>query len=175
MAPQAAMARQAAAAATSPAPAAAPSAAGLVYLETTGCQMNEADSEVVLSLLAAAGYARTRAAADADVLLINTCAIREAAEDKVWARLAEFRAARAAKKKRRPLVGVLGWAAMQAGLALDPFSLTVAVLVAALPSASNVSLLAERFGADNGRIARIILWTTALAFFSFSAAVALIT
>ncbi len=73
------------------------------------------------------------------------------------------------------LVGVLGWAAMQAGLALDPFSLTVAVLVAALPSASNVSLLAERFGADNGRIARIILWTTALAFFSFSAAVALIT
>mgnify|MGYP003693647445 CR=1 FL=1 len=41
------------------------------------------------------------------------------------------------------------------------------VLVAALPSASNVSLLAERFGADNGRIARIILWTTVVAFFSF--------
>ena len=48
------------------------------------------------------------------------------------------------------------------------------VLLAALPSASNVSLLAERFGAHNGRIARIILVSTALAFFSFSAAVALL-
>jgi len=46
------------------------------------------------------------------------------------------------------------------------------VLVAALPSASNVSMLAERFGADNGRIARIILVSTAAAFLSFSGAVA---
>ena len=72
------------------------------------------------------------------------------------------------------LVGGLGWAAIQAGLALDPFTLTVAVLVAALPSASNVSLLAERFGADNGRIARIILVSTAAAFLTFSGAVALL-
>jgi predicted permease len=49
------------------------------------------------------------------------------------------------------------------------------VLVAALPSASNVSLLAERFGADNGRIARIILVSTAAAFFTFSGAVSLLT
>jgi predicted permease len=48
------------------------------------------------------------------------------------------------------------------------------VLVAALPSASNVSMLAERFGADNGRIARIILLTTAAAFLTFSGAVALL-
>jgi predicted permease len=47
------------------------------------------------------------------------------------------------------------------------------VLVAALPSASNVSLLAERLGADNGRIARIILVTTVAAFFTFSGVVAL--
>ena len=47
--------------------------------------------------------------------------------------------------------------------------------MAALPSASNVALLAERFGADDGRIARIILLSTVLAFFSFSAAVALLT
>ena len=58
------------------------------------------------------------------------------------------------------------------GVPLDPFALTVMVLVAALPSASNVSMLAERFGADNGRIARIILVSTAVAFLSFSAAVA---
>jgi malonate transporter len=50
----------------------------------------------------------------------------------------------------------------------------VMVLVAALPSASNVSLLSERLGADNGRIARIILVTTAVAFLTFSGAVALI-
>ncbi|MDB5744714.1 MAG: Auxin Efflux Carrier [Polaromonas sp.] len=70
------------------------------------------------------------------------------------------------------LVGAVGLGAIALGLPLERFSLTVVVLVAALPSASNVALLAERFGADNGRIARIILLSTALAFFSFSAAVA---
>ncbi len=73
------------------------------------------------------------------------------------------------------LVGLTGLAAIQLGVPLDHFALTVLVLVAALPSASNVSLLAERFGADNGRIARIILLSTVLAFVSFSAAVALVT
>ena len=72
------------------------------------------------------------------------------------------------------LVGLMGLGAMALGLPLDPFALTVVVLVAALPSASNVALLAERFGADNGRIARIILLSTVLAFFTFSAAVALL-
>jgi predicted permease len=73
------------------------------------------------------------------------------------------------------LVLAVGTAARQMGLPLDPFALTVIVLVAALPSASNVSLLAERLGADNGRIARIILVTTAAAFFTFSGAVSLLT
>ncbi len=69
------------------------------------------------------------------------------------------------------------WAGVMAiavGLPLDRFALTVMVLVAALPSASNVSVLAERFDADNGRIARIILLTTAAAFLTFSGAVALV-
>jgi malonate transporter len=69
----------------------------------------------------------------------------------------------------------IGMLARLAGLPLEPFTLTCIVLVACLPSASNVSLLAERFSADTGRIARIILVTTAVAFFSFSAAVALLT
>ncbi|MBD3892712.1 AEC family transporter [Hydrogenophaga sp.] len=73
------------------------------------------------------------------------------------------------------LVLAVGSAAIQLGVPLDPFALTVMVLIAALPSASNVSLLAERFGADNGRIARIILVSTAAAFLTFSAAVALLT
>lgn len=72
------------------------------------------------------------------------------------------------------LVLLVGSVAIQMGLKLSPFALTVMVLVAALPSASNVSLLAERFGADNGRIARIILVSTALAFLTFSGAVALL-
>ncbi|MGV3572762.1 MAG: AEC family transporter [Ramlibacter sp.] len=72
------------------------------------------------------------------------------------------------------LVWCVGTAARAAGVPLDAFTLMVMVLVAALPSASNVSLLAERFGADNGRIARIILLTTAAAFLTFSAAVALL-
>jgi malonate transporter len=72
------------------------------------------------------------------------------------------------------LVWAAGTSARALGLPLDPFTLTVMVLVAALPSASNVSLLAERFGADTGRIARIILLTTAAAFLTFSAAVALV-
>jgi len=65
------------------------------------------------------------------------------------------------------LVAAIGWAAMRAGLPLTPAAFGVIVLTAALPSASNVSLLAERFGADNGRVARIILWTTVATFFSF--------
>ena len=72
------------------------------------------------------------------------------------------------------LVWGAGSAAIALGLPLDRFALTVMVLVAALPSASNVALLAERFGADTGRIARIILLTTAAAFLTFSAAVALL-
>jgi predicted permease len=69
------------------------------------------------------------------------------------------------------LVWAAGWAARRAGLPLSAAAHTVMVLAAALPSASNVSLLAERFGADNGRIARIILVTTVAAFLTFSAAV----
>jgi len=73
------------------------------------------------------------------------------------------------------LVLLVGSTAVRLGLPLSRFALTVMVLVAALPSASNVSLLAERFGADNGRIARIILVSTAVAFVTFSLAVRLLT
>ena len=72
------------------------------------------------------------------------------------------------------LVLLVGGAAIGLGLPLDRFALGVIVLVAALPSASNVSLLAERFEANNGRIARIILVSTVLAFFSFAGAVKLV-
>ena len=66
------------------------------------------------------------------------------------------------------LVGGLGLALGAAGLPVSRFGLAILVLAAALPSASNVSLLAERFGADNGRVARIIMSSTLLAFASFT-------
>ncbi len=72
------------------------------------------------------------------------------------------------------LVLMVGAAAISLGVPLDKFALTVIVLVAALPSASNVAMLAERYDADNGRIARIILVTTAASFVTFSLAVALL-
>lgn len=66
------------------------------------------------------------------------------------------------------LVGATGLAARAAGISVPSFGLMMLVLAAALPSASNVSLLAERYGADNGRVARIIMASTVLAFGSFT-------
>jgi malonate transporter and related proteins len=66
------------------------------------------------------------------------------------------------------VVFALALSARALGAPLGAFEIMVLTLTAALPSASNVSLLAERYGADNGRVARIILSTTALAFVSFS-------
>ena len=72
------------------------------------------------------------------------------------------------------LVWCVGRAAIALGAPLSPSAFTVLVLLAALPSASNVALLVERFGAHGGRVARIILVSTVLAFLSFSGAVALL-
>jgi malonate transporter len=89
--------------------------------------------------------------------------------------LAEFVPVALIKLLLHPLlVFALGHAAIALGAPLDPFALTVLVLLACLPSASNVALLAERFGADTGRVARIILVSTVLSFLSFSAAVSLL-
>jgi predicted permease len=71
------------------------------------------------------------------------------------------------------LVLTLGAAARALGMPLTTFELMVLTLAAALPSASNVSLLAERYGADNGRIARIIMTSTVLSFVTFSGLAAL--
>ena len=72
------------------------------------------------------------------------------------------------------LVFAAGHAAIALGVPLDPYALMVLVLVAALPSASNVPILAERYGADSGRIAMIVLASTAIAFVSFTLVVALL-
>jgi tRNA-2-methylthio-N6-dimethylallyladenosine synthase len=77
-----------------------------VYIETYGCQMNVADTEMITGSLLARGYGRVEAPDQADVILVNTCAIRENAETKVFARLREL----SVHKRRRPSVrlGVTG-------------------------------------------------------------------
>ena len=67
------------------------------------------------------------------------------------------------------LIFALGASALALDAPLSAFQLTVLTLAAALPSASNVSLLAERYGADNGRVARIIMTSTVLSFVSLTA------
>jgi len=78
------------------------------YLETYGCQMNEADSQVVESVLSRAGLVPSPAPEGADVVLLNTCAVRDNAEAKVWSRLNQLRGLRNRGGKRDALVGVLG-------------------------------------------------------------------
>ena len=77
-----------------------------LYIETYGCQMNVADSEVVASIMKMAGYDVTEAEADADAIFLNTCSIRENAENKIYHRLETLHAAQ--KKGRKLIVGVLG-------------------------------------------------------------------
>lgn len=77
-----------------------------VYIETYGCQMNVNDSEVVASILNSVGYGITNSIDEADVILINTCSIRENAETRVFGRLDVFKQVK--KKKPSLLVGVIG-------------------------------------------------------------------
>ena len=77
-----------------------------LYIETYGCQMNAGDSEVVLSILQGDGFRYTEDPAGADVILINTCSIRDNAEQRIWGRLRELRQYK--KKNKGLLVGVIG-------------------------------------------------------------------
>ena len=77
-----------------------------VYIETYGCQMNVADTEVVFSILTREGYDRTEDIAEADVIMANTCSIRDNAEQRIWGRIDYFRGFR--KKRPGLIVGILG-------------------------------------------------------------------
>ena len=83
----------------------------LVYLETYGCQMNVADSELMLGVLAAQGYGRTETPEHADVMLVNTCAVRDNAELRVIGRVGEL------MRHKRPgsVLGVVGCMAQRLG------------------------------------------------------------
>ena len=77
-----------------------------VYIETYGCQMNVNDSEVILSILQDNGYALTENIEEADVILANTCSIRDNAEQRIWGRIDQFKI----QKRKRPgvVIGIVG-------------------------------------------------------------------
>ena len=77
-----------------------------VYVETYGCQMNVADSDLIGSVLADAGYGTCERADEADVIVINTCAVREKAEERVVARAAELGAIK--RKKPGAVLAIVG-------------------------------------------------------------------
>ena len=77
-----------------------------LFIETYGCQMNVADSEVIASVMQMAGYSVAETLEEADAVFMNTCSIRDNAEQKILNRLEFFHSLK--KKKKRLIVGVLG-------------------------------------------------------------------
>jgi tRNA-2-methylthio-N6-dimethylallyladenosine synthase len=98
------------------------------FIETYGCQMNVHDSERMAGLLDQAGYEPTRDDRDADVIVINTCSVRERAEEKLFTRLGEIRQ-RALEEGSRPVVAVAGCVAQQEGHQILKRSTAVDVIV----------------------------------------------
>lgn len=77
-----------------------------VYIETYGCQMNVGDSEVILSILQDNGYVLTEDMEKADIILANTCSIRDNAEQRVWGRIDQFRLQK--NKRKNVIIGIVG-------------------------------------------------------------------
>ena len=77
-----------------------------LFIETYGCQMNVADSEVVASIMKMDGYEMTENIEEADAIFVNTCSIRENAEQKIYGRLQYFQSLK--RKKKSLIIGVMG-------------------------------------------------------------------
>ena len=112
-------------------------------IETFGCQMNVHDSERMAGLLEQAGYEPTTDAADADVLVINTCSVREHAEDKLYTRLGELREM-AAERGHDPVVAVAGCVAQQEGAKIFKRSPGVADVVIGTQVIRRLPMLVEQ-------------------------------
>ncbi|MDR2894708.1 MAG: MiaB/RimO family radical SAM methylthiotransferase [Alistipes sp.] len=77
-----------------------------IFIETYGCQMNVVDSETVASIMTGAGFGLATGVADADVVFLNTCSIRDGAEQRIWHRLDELSALK--RRRRGMVIGLLG-------------------------------------------------------------------
>lgn len=112
-------------------------------IETYGCQMNAHDSERMAGLLEQAGYEPTDDAGDADVVVINTCSVREHAEDKLYTRLGELRVL-AQEQGHNPIVAVAGCVAQQEGESLLKRSPGVADVIVGTQAIKRLPMLVER-------------------------------
>src|SRR5215207_4810837 len=119
-----------------------------VHIETFGCQMNVSDSERVAANLRAGGFELTDVPDSADVILLNTCSIREKAEQKVFRRVKEIKSGRAGVQ---PLVGVMGCVAQLEGEAIFKNSPSVQ-LVAGTGATDRISNLLERVMGGERRV-----------------------
>jgi tRNA-2-methylthio-N6-dimethylallyladenosine synthase len=112
-------------------------------IETFGCQMNVHDSERMAGLLEQAGFEATDEAADADVVVINTCSVRERAEEKLYTRLGELRML-AAEHGHDPIVAVAGCVAQQEGEAIFKRSAGVADIVVGTQQIRRLPMLVDQ-------------------------------
>ncbi len=117
-------------------------------IETFGCQMNVHDSERMAGLLEQAGYEATDEAVDADVVVINTCSVRERAEEKLYTRLGELRQL-AAEHGHDPIVAVAGCVAQQEGEAIFKRSPGVADIVVGTQAIRRLPMLVEQVDAKH--------------------------
>jgi tRNA-2-methylthio-N6-dimethylallyladenosine synthase len=124
-------------------------------IETFGCQMNVHDSERMAGLLEQAGYESTDDAADADVVVINTCSVRERAEGQLYTRLGELRQLGAARG-RRPVVAVAGCVAQQEGAAILARAPGAADVVVGTQAIRRLPMLVEAAGLRGAGHRRIV-------------------
>src|SRR4051812_1700270 len=126
-------------------------------IETFGCQMNIHDSERMAGLLEQAGYEPTPDDGDADVIVINTCSVRERAEEKLFTRLGEIRVM-SEERGTRPVVAVTGCVAQQEGAQILQRSKAVDVIVGTqnlkrLPMLVQDAVVRKQTGFDEATVA----------------------
>jgi tRNA-2-methylthio-N6-dimethylallyladenosine synthase len=119
-----------------------------VHIETFGCQMNVADSERAATKLRAGGYELSDSSDSADVVILNTCSVREKAEQKVFRRVNELKRERAGK---RPLIGVMGCVAQLEGEAVFDAAPSVQLIIGTRAT-DRIPQLIERIASGEKRV-----------------------
>ena len=126
-------------------------------IETFGCQMNVHDSERMAGLLEQAGLEATEDASDADVVVINTCSVRERAEEKLYTRLGELRQL-ASEQGHDPVVAVAGCVAQQEGKRLLGRSPGVADIIIGTQAIRRLPMLVEQAAAERRPLIDVTLY-----------------